>query len=72
MAPTRSEACKRKGKRKKPSLEEVVEICHELFVEKMHHSDIAKRHGLTTGAIAQVKYRLKHNPTYLQDLFQKH
>jgi hypothetical protein len=47
-----SDACKRRSKRKPPALEELVEICHELRIRKLHHKDIAQKHNVTVSSIA--------------------
>ena len=66
-----SDACKKRSKRKPPALEEIIQISHELLIKKYHHKDIARKHRMSVGAIAQIKYKLTHNKSFLNDLYAK-
>ena len=43
---------KRRRYRKPPKPAEVISICHEVFVQKLHYSDVARNHNMTVAAIA--------------------
>ena len=61
--------CKHKSKRMPPKPYEVIEICHEVLVDKQHHTDVAKRHNMSANAVQKYITKARKNSNFISELY---
>ena len=54
-----------------PKPNEVIEICHEVLVEKQLHKDVAKRHNLSSNAVQKYITKARKNSNFISELYSK-